>query len=113
MNVQHLDMTAGEDRTFPLAGRDASNAPFNLTGRSISWRVGRAPGVRPTDNPLFTKTGTVVSAPAGTFTVPVVGDDTVLLPSGDYRHEAWAITDGGASTLVSAGRLKIRGGLEP
>ena len=110
MNLQHLEVAAGEDRTLTLKGRDASNAVKDLTGATISWRVGRAPQNPSSDTPIFSKTGTVTGASTGTFTVPVAAADTIDL-DGDYRHEAWC-TIAGVATLICAGRFRVRPALE-
>lgn len=102
-NIQNLDMRAGETRTFSLAARDASNAVKSLSGLTVSWRVGRAPWDPNTDTPVFTVTGSVVSASAGTFTVAVTNANTVDL-TGDFLHQA--VTSDGL--VVVEGRLRIR-----
>lgn len=103
MNIQPLDMVAGETRTFSLAARDASNAVKSLSGLTVSWRVGRGPYDPNSDYPVITKTGSVVSASAGTFTVSVTASDTEGL-QGDFLHQA--VTSDGL--VVVEGRLHIR-----
>lgn len=103
MNVQNLDMMAGETRTFTLYARDPDNAVQSLSGLTVSWRVGRAPWDPQSDSPVFTKTGTVVSASAGSFTVALTNDDTIDL-EGDYLHQA--VTS--SNVVVVSGRLHIR-----
>lgn len=103
MNVQTLDMIAGETRTFTLKARDASNAVKSLSGLSVSWRVGRGPSDPNSDYPLITKAGAITSPSGGVFTVSLVGTDTIDL-LGDYTHQAVA-SDGG---VVVAGKLHIR-----
>lgn len=109
-NRQHLDVFAGEDRTLTLYARDASNIPVDLSGKTISWRVGRSPWNPASDSPLFTKSGTIVTAASGIFSVPVAASDTSDL-AGDYVHEAW-LNNAGTMTLVTSGRFRVRPALE-
>src|SRR5687768_9019064 len=55
-NLQNLEVFAGEDRTLPLAARNASNAPVNLTGGTVTWYVGRGPRWPYSPYPVITKT---------------------------------------------------------
>lgn len=103
MNVQNLDMIAGETRTFPLAARDPSNGVKNLSGLTVTWRIGRGPFDPNSDYPLITKAGSVVSAAAGTFNVSLALADTVDL-QGDFLHQALTSDN----VVVVQGRLRIR-----
>ena len=105
-NIQNLAMAAGETRTFTLYARDPDNAVQSLSGLTVSWRVGAPPWDPVSENPVFTKTGTVVSAAAGSFTVALTNDDTIDL-EGDLLHQA--VTSSGV--VVVAGTLHIRPGL--
>lgn len=111
-NRQHLDMFAGEARTFALAGRDSANAAANLTAKTVKWYVGRSPFRPDGCSPVITKTGSVVSAPAGTFTAPVVLEDTQYL-NGDFEHMAIATDADGNRAVICQGRLTIRPVLSP
>lgn len=103
MNVQNLDMMAGETRTFTLYARDPNNAVQSLSGLTVSWRVGRAPWDPNRDTPVFSVTGTTVSASAGSFTVALTNADTINL-AGDFLHQA--VTSN--NVVVVSGRLHIR-----
>jgi len=108
MNVQHLEVFAGDNRTFTLFARDYSNLPVNLTGLTINWNVGRRPNDPTNWTPLFTKTGTIVSAPAGSFTVAVLPADTTSIFIGDYQHMAQTVDAQGNVTTVCVGRFRVR-----
>jgi hypothetical protein len=106
-NVTHIDLYAGEDRTITLNGRDASNNAVSLTGKTVTWYVGRPPLHHDDDRAIFTKTGTVTVAASGTFTVPVVAADTTDL-AGDYEHMAKAVTSGtNAVAVIVRGRFRV------
>lgn len=111
MNTQHLEVFAGEDRTMTLYARDADNAPASLTGKTISWRVGRGPRNIETSWPIFTKTGSTISASAGTFSVTVTPSDTQYL-SGDYQHQAVTTDGSGNVAVVTVGQLRVRPTIE-
>ena len=102
-NIQNLDMSAGETRTFSLAARDPNNAVKGLSGLTVAWRIGRGPFDPNSDYPLITKAGSVVSAAAGTFTVSLALTDTDDL-QGDFLHQA--VTSD--NVVVVEGRLRIR-----
>lgn len=113
MNIQHLDLFAGEDRTPTLSARDSANAPASLTGKTIAWYVGRGPLWPDCTTAIFTKTGTIVGAAAGTFTVAVEPEDTQYM-SGDYEHMAvTTVTASGLVAVVTQGRFRVRPALVP
>lgn len=107
MNVQNFDIHSGENRTLSMAARDGSNAPASLTSKTVTWRVSECDSV----HPLFSKTGSVVSASAGTFTVAVTPTDTADL-AGDYAHQAITTDGSGNVEVVVTGRLRIRPDIE-
>ena len=107
-NIQHLDVYAGEDRTPTLYARDSANVPLSLTGKTVAWYVGRSPWHPDYSNAIFSKTGTTISASAGTFSVPIVPADTQYL-NGDYEHMAVAtVTASGLKYVVTQGRFRVR-----
>jgi hypothetical protein len=105
LNRQHLEVHAGENRTLTLYARDASNVVKNLTGHTLSWRVGRGPFTFDS-SPVFTKTGSIVSAAAGTFTVSITPSDTENL-EGDYTHYGVATDGSGNVSAVVGGRFRV------
>lgn len=110
-NIAHIDVYAGEDRTIDLVGRDEFNMPFDLTDRSIAWYVGRSP-FRPDDSgALISKSGTVIDASLGAFTVPVASYDTTDL-NGDFEHMAIA-SDSTTRAVICQGRFRIRPTIGP
>lgn len=98
---------AGEDVTLSMQARDRSNAPLSLSGGTISWRVGRGPVTLDSWTPAFTASGTVVSAAAGTFTVPLAFTTTRYL-EGDFQHQAWFTNASAQSSVVAQGRLRFK-----
>lgn len=102
-NVQNFDMASGESRTFTMYARDADNAVQSLSGLTVQWRVGKPPWDPTTTTPTFTKTASIVSAAAGSFTVTLDYNDTYQL-QGDFLHQA--VTSSGL--VVVTGRLHIR-----
>jgi hypothetical protein len=107
MNIQHLEVNAGEDRTLMLYGRDASNAASNLTGKTIAVYVGRPPNNPRSTTSVLTKTGTIVSASAGSFSIDIANGDTDNLTPGDYQYVAETTTSGGLIAVVTRGRFRI------
>jgi hypothetical protein len=106
-NIQHRDVYAGENRTVSLSARDSANAPASLTSKTVTWYVGRPPWHPDWSNAIITKTGSVVSASAGTFTVAVTPSDTQYM-SGDYEHMALTTDGSGNVAVVVQGRFRIR-----
>ncbi len=106
MNIQHLEVSAGEDRTLTVYARDASNNPADLTNKSIALYVGQGPWHPDRTAPLITYVGTATDAPNGVFTVPVLASDT-RYRGGDYRYVARTTTSGGNVKTVSQGRFRI------
>lgn len=111
MNIQNFDVIAGEDRTLTLFARDPSNAVQNLTGLTINWRVGRGPFDPDNDTPVFTATGSVVSAPAGSFTVPVTPNNTLCMGEGVYQHQAYTTDAQSNVAVVCAGQFRVHPGI--
>ena len=103
MNRQHVDITAGEDRTVTFTARSPTQALVNLTGGTIVWRVGRRYDC---DDNVIQKTGTIVSASGGTFSVALDAADTDDL-SGDFRHIGLVTISGDVQAVVS-GRFRVR-----
>lgn len=109
MNVEHIDVYQGENRTVTLHARDSNNVPFNLAGCTITWNLGRPPN-DPTSN--FSNqvyTGTIVSAPAGSYSIAIKPADTDNLSPGNYVHQTYTTDGSGNVTLVNQGRLRLRG----
>lgn len=106
MNVQDIDMWSAENRTETLTARDSNNAVVNLTGGTLSWRAGS----RDDDWARITKTPSIVSASAGTYSVVLTPSDTASM-DGDYRHQTFFTTSGGSVSMVNTGRLIVRGDL--
>ncbi len=108
MNIQHIDIYAGENRTVTLYARDSNNVPVDLTGLTLSWSVARPPNMPSNLQAIFTYAGTVVDADLGSFTVPIAPADTSDLTPGDYFHQAKATSSAGVVQIVTVGRLKLR-----
>lgn len=102
-NIQNFAVTDGEDQTLTMTARDQSATVIDLTSASISWKVmGKSGGT------VLTKTGTVLSASAGTFTIALSDADTSALKDGNYAHEA-IVTVSSTSTKAVSGRLRVSG----
>jgi hypothetical protein len=99
MNVQHLQVNQGEDRTLTMEARDSSNVPKDLTDRTVTWRVGRSPFRLDNPRALFSKTATTVDADAGSYSVSLQSTDLNLMP-GDYEHLG-ILVDGGELLFVN------------
>lgn len=102
MNVQHREIFASENRTLSFAARDSANAVASLTSKTVTWRVSE----RGSTTPIFSKTGSVVSASAGTFTVAITPSDTDDMV-GDYDHQAITTDGSGNIAVVVTGRLRV------
>lgn len=105
-NVQNFDITSGETRTLTMYARDPDNAVQSLSGLTVQWRVGQPPWDPRRETPTLTKTTTIISAAAGSFSVSLIYDDTYQL-EGDFLHQA--VTSSGL--VVVSGRLHIRPGI--
>jgi hypothetical protein len=110
-NRQHIDVYAGENRTTTLEARDPSNNVASLSGKTVSVRVGRSPRNLDTSWPIFVKTGTVISASAGTFSFSVTPSDTTYM-RGDYEYVAVTTDGSGNLAVVAAGRFRVRPTIE-
>ena len=105
-NVQNFDITSGETRTLTMYARDSDNAVKSLSSLTVQWRVGQPPWDPRRETPTLTKTATIISASAGSFSVALEYDDTYQL-EGDFLHQA--VTSSGL--VVTMGRLHIRPGI--
>ncbi len=112
MNLQHIDLFAGEDRTSTLYARDSANNVADLTGKTVAWYVGRPPLRPDCSNAIFSNTGTTLIATDGTFTVAVVPADTQYL-EGDYEHMAKTTDGSGLLAVVCRGRFRVCSVLVP
>lgn len=106
-NLEHFEMFGGENRTLTLHARDFTNTAVNLTGSTLAWYLGAPPQDPDMRAAFITKTGTILSAPAGTFTVALMPTDTQDL-HGEYLHQAVATDGSGNESVVSMGRLRLR-----
>lgn len=107
MNVEHVDLYAGENRTLTLHARDSANAAVSLTGKTITFRVGRRPAFPWMTSAVFSKTGTATVTASGIYSVPILPADTDGL-YGDYVHQTTTEDGSGNIAVVSTGRFKIR-----
>jgi hypothetical protein len=106
VNVQNFNITAGEVCTLTMYARDRDNAVQSLSGVSVQWRLGKAPWDPMSDVPVLTKTTTIVSAAAGSFTVSLTYDDSYNI-AGDFQHQAVTST----GLVVVSGKLHVRPGI--
>lgn len=110
-NVVHIDLYSGEDRTVTLAARDSSNAVVDLTSKTVTVYVGMRPNDPTVQTAVFTKSGTIVSASAGTYSIDIDADDTADL-EGDYRYQAKTTDASGNVAVVTTGRFRVRRDIE-
>lgn len=97
-----LAVTRGEDRT--VAGTHQTSASdttaVNITGWTMVFTVRDAGGAV-----LFSKTVTVVSGGAGTYSFTLSASDTTV-SVGSYPCDLWR-TDSGSATVMGIGILSI------
>ena len=103
-NLQNFTLTAGEDVTLTMTARSATGAILDLTGATISWRMVYVRSLQI----VLTKTGSVVSASAGTFSVLLTDDDTDGLMDGHYTYDAF-VTISGTTTNAAQGTILVSG----
>lgn len=104
MQLQNFTLTAGTDRVLSMKAKTPSGAVLSLTGATITWRLSRALG----GSVALSKSGTVVSAALGTFTVSLSDADTASLANGNYVHEA-LITIGSTQYSAVQGAVRVSG----
>ena len=112
MNLYNFQLTCGEDRTLSMVARKSDMSILNLTGASITWRMGSRPTGSPANVAALEKTGAITSASAETFTVPITAADTdqSVIKSRQYWHQA-IITIAGVVTIGAQGRVNLQGEL--
>lgn len=102
-NRQNFFLTMGEDATLSMTARSRSGAVLNLTGATITWRMGvKGKTV------VLEKTGSVVSASLGTFTVSLTDSDLdpSLYKSRTYSHQTF-VTISGTTTMAASGTIRL------
>lgn len=100
-SLQNFAMNAGEDRTLTMTARDNGGAIIDLTGATIQWDVARSAA----GGTLLTKTGSIVSASAGTFSVSLTSGETDSF-TGDYWYQA-KVTISGAVSIGAQGKIRF------
>lgn len=111
-NVQNFNLTCGEDRTLSMTARSSTGAVLDLTGATITWRMGLKPTAAKGSVAVISKTGTIVSAAAGTFTVALTDSDTdpTVLKNRTYWHQA-VIVVSTTTTIGVQGKINVEGGI--
>ncbi len=112
-NIQLVDIFQGENRTFNLQARDNSNNPANLTGKTLTFSVAFPPYDPGLSQAVITKTGTIVSASAGTYTVAITPTDTQFLDSGNYTHQTFTTDGAGLVSIVNEGIFRLQPIVQP
>lgn len=100
-NIYNFEMTAGETRTLAMIARDNAGAIINLSGATIEWNMARTPS----GGSQLTKSGSIVSAADGSFSVALVAAETDSF-SGDYWHQA-KVTIAGAVNIAAQGKIRF------
>lgn len=99
---KHFEIYGGEDRTLSLVARDAAGDVLGLTSATLAFRMAPSPGRGST----VSATGSIVSAPAGTFTVALT-DSQTNVEAGDYTYHVLA-TISGTDTLCARGTIRVK-----
>lgn len=104
-NKQNFTLTMGEDRTLSMTARDSTGAVLNLTGATITFRMGRVG-----EASLLTKTGSITTAASGTFTVALTDSDAdpTLYRARNYTYQV-LITISGTTTVGVSGKIRFEG----
>lgn len=107
-NLQNFRVSSGEDRTLSLTARTAAGAILDLTGATITWRMSSSLPSRS----VLEKTGSIVTAASGTFSVALTDTDTdpTTLSPRTYLHRTY-VTVSGTTTMACAGKITIEGGI--
>jgi hypothetical protein len=104
-NVARPALTAvrGEDRTYACTHQNSGSdsTPVNISG----WTITVTAKVKPEGTAVLTKTGTVVSGSAGTYSWSVTHADTLINPQ-EYQLDIWRV-DSGARTLMALGTWTV------
>lgn len=100
-NLQNYLLTAGEDRTLNFTAKDHTGAVLNLTGAVLKCRIAR----NLADAAVLEKTGAIISASSGTWSVSLSNADTATL-SGEYFLQGFA-TIASAVTVCNEGLLRV------
>lgn len=92
---------SGTDRTLSLVARDDDGAILDLTGGTLAFRLAENRG----DTALVAKSGSIVSAGSGTYTVALTDSDTDDL-EGDYFYTVTASISG-TDTMCTEGVIRF------
>lgn len=106
-NKQNFTLTMGEDVTLAMTARSKTGAVIDLTGGTITWRMGRVG-----EAALLSKTGSITTAASGTFTVSLTDSDTdsTLYRARNYWHQA-IVTISGTTTVAVEGKIRFSGAI--
>lgn len=99
---KHFEIYTGEDRTLSLVATDAANDILSLSGATLAFRMSKNRG----EGATVSASGSIVSAPAGTFTVALTDSQTDV-EAGDYTYHVLA-TISGTDTLCSRGVIRVK-----
>lgn len=102
-NTEHFELYEGAPRNLTMHARDSTNVPRDLTGLTLTCRVGRPPNVPWQDSAVFCPAAAVSDASSGTFIVAILTGATAGL-HGEYMHQ----TTDQNGVVLTEGRLKIR-----
>lgn len=100
-------MYSGDNRTQTLYARDSANVVASLTGKTITVYVGIPPNDPDNRSAVFTKTGTTISASAGSYSIALVPSDTQDI-AGDYAFQGKTVDASGNVAVVTVGRFRVR-----
>jgi hypothetical protein len=95
-----LEMAVGEDITLSLS----MSPVVDITAWTITFTVAR--DVNTPAPKLLTKSASIVSGPAGTFSVAMLAADTVAIAPCVYHWDAWR-TDSGSARRLGYGTFTL------
>ncbi len=110
---QLIDIWQSENRVLPLAARDNSNLPSNLTGKTITWSVSFPPYDPALSLALLTKSGTITDAANGLYTIAITPQDTSCMTGGNYLYQTVTTDNTGSVSVVTEGTFRLREVVRP
>lgn len=95
-----------------MTARAKTGLVLDITGATITWRLSSKPLTSKGSVAVLSKTGAIVSAAAGTFTVTLTDTDTgaTTLKNRQYWHQA-IIEISGTTTIAVQGKVTVEGGI--
>lgn len=99
-----LSLVRGTSLTVSGVAKRGSGARIDLTGATLTWRV----GPESLSDALLAKAGTVTNAARGEYVVTLAPSDTAGLTPAELWHQAEVTEADGTVTLILDGTLTLR-----